>query len=143
VPYKGQQIILANDCAKETDDIELATALQNVEAMHVTDRCPETPGPSLPPKIEKSKTPEEPQTSSGESQTSEEPDEVTEEIAYNNMLLKELQVLAKDRQIKVSGLNKAELIEALEAYDKEETQEAEGAAVEGTGGGRRDAKPAE
>jgi len=124
VPYKGQQVIIANDKAIETDDMELVAVLQNIEAMHVTDRCPGTPGPSLPP-IVKTETPEEPQASSGESQTSEEPDEVTEEIAYNDMLLKELQVLAKDRQIKVSGLNKARLIKALEKYDKEEVPEEE------------------
>lgn len=120
VQYKGQQIVIANDQAIETDDMELAAVLQGTDAMHVTDRSPGTLGPSLPPvaKTEDKQTSEEPQVS-------EKPN-VSAEIQYEDMTVKELQALAKDpiRAIKVSGLNKVGLIKALEKYDKEEVPEA-------------------
>lgn len=106
-PYKDQHIPIANDCAIETDDEELAVFFKKQEALTVTDRGSEL-APSLPV---------------DEPETSKEVTEETEEIAYNDMLLKELQVLAKDREIKTSGLNKAELIQALEDYDKAPVEE--------------------
>ncbi len=117
VQYKGQQIIIANDRAIETDDIELAAVLQNMNAMHVTDRCPETPGPSLPPvvKIKDEQAPEE-------FQAPEVPD-ASAEIQYKDMKMLELQALGKDRQLKVSGLKKAALIQALNKYDVQEVPE--------------------
>ena len=118
VPYRNQQIIIANDKAIETDDMALVAVLQNMEAMHVTDRSPGTPGPSLPPP--KVVPDEEPQAD----ETPETP-ETPEEIAYGDMLMRELVALAKDRTppIKVSGLKKAELIKALEDYDKAEIEQ--------------------
>ena len=116
VPYKGQQVIIANDKAIETDDMELVAILQNVEAMYVTDRCPGTPGPSLPPIV---KT-EDKQTS--EAPKAEAP-KASDEIEYKEMTYKELQILGKDRQMKTVGVSKEKLIEGLENYDKEETSE--------------------
>jgi len=108
-PYKDRQIFIANDSAIETDDAKEAVFFKEQEAVHVTDRGSEVT--SLTPSVE-------------EPETSEEVTEETEEIAYSDMLLKELQVLAKDREIKTSGLNKAELIQALEEYDKAPVEEA-------------------
>lgn len=115
--YKGQQIIIANDQVIETDDMELVAVLQNYNAIHVTDRCPETPGSSLPPVV-----PIEDEQTSKEPEAPEMP-EASAEILYNDMTVKELQALGKDRQMKVSGLNKRKLIKALEKYDKEEVLE--------------------
>ena len=122
VQYKDQQVIIANDKVIETDDMELVAILQNYKAIHVTDRCPETPGPSLPPV---SLIEDEPEVVDELVQTAEEIEAagIAEEIAYSDMKLPELQALGKDRQIKVSGLKKAELIKALEVYDKQEVSE--------------------
>lgn len=116
-PYKDKQIYIANDKAIETDDVEMVAVLQNFPQMEVTDHCPETPGPSLPsPKVvpdEVEQTPDE---------VLAEVVESSDEIAYGDMSLKELQELGKDRQLKVSGLKKAELIVVLEDYDKAEVE---------------------
>ena len=93
-PYKGQSIPISNDSAIETDDEELAVFFKEQETVTVTDR-----GSELAP-----------------SSSVEEPDE-SEEPAYSNMKVPDLRILAEDRQIKTAGLKKAELIEALEAYD--------------------------
>jgi len=106
IPYKDQQVFIANDQAIETDDEELVAVLRKHENLYVTDRSPELAS-SLPA--------EEPEKL-------EEP-EASEEISYEGMTVKELQILAKDRQIKTSGLNKAELIEALQDYDKAPVEE--------------------
>lgn len=118
VQHKGQQIIIANDKAIETDNMDLVATLQNYSAMHVTDRCPETPGPSLPPVVLI-----EDEQQQDEQQDKQQDEQQVEEIAYSDMKVGELQELGKDRQIKVSGLKKADLIEALENYDKEEAEE--------------------
>lgn len=104
-PYKGQSICIANDCAIETDDEEEAAFFKEQEALTVTDRGSELTS-SLP--VDE---PEEPKAS--------------DEISYFDMKLKELQILAKDREppIKTSGLNKAELIQALEDYDRAPVEE--------------------
>jgi len=96
-PYKDKHIFIANDCAIETDDEEEVGALSGQESVHVTDRGSELVPPSSP--IKKPEAPEE--------------------IAYEDMKVKELQMLAKDREMDVSGLKKAELIAALQAYDAE------------------------
>jgi hypothetical protein len=102
IPYKGQQIFIANDQAIETDDEELVTVLRAQENLHVTDRGSELA-----------------------STLSEKPEstEESEEMAYADLHVKDLLVLAKDRQLKTTGLNKAKLIEALEEYDKQEVLE--------------------
>lgn len=120
IQYKKQQIIIANDKVIETDDMGLVAVLQNYKAIHITDRNPETPGPSLPPVV---LIDDEPRTVDGVVQPEElEAPVAAEEIAYSEMKMKELQALGKDRQLKVSGLSKTELIEALENYDKEEAE---------------------
>ena len=94
--YKAESICIANDNTIETDDEEKAIFFKEQKAVHVTDRGPELTLPSI-----------------------EEPEESEEsgEIAYSSMKVKDLQILAKDRQVKTSGLNKAELVQALEDYD--------------------------
>lgn len=119
VQYKNLQVIIANDKVIETDDIELVAVLQNYTAIHVTDRRPETPGPCLPPVV---LIKDEPEVVDETVQTAEELEATgtVEEIAYSDMKMPELQALGKDRQLKVSGLKKAELIKALEEYDVQE-----------------------
>ena len=102
-PYKGQPIPISNDSAIETDDEKLAIFFKEQQAIHVTDRGSELAPPSS---VEEPEKPEE-----------------SDEIAYNDMLLKELQVIAKDREIKTSGLSKAKLIEARKAYDAAPVEE--------------------
>ena len=135
IPYKGQQICLSNDQCKETDDAEMAAALGKADLIHVTDRGIEAAAPVPPDKrkekkrkvtiddakaVHDEKFPDEDtqqQTTQGTQQPASSED--TDEIAYADMTVKELQVLAKDRQLKTSGVRKAELIKALEAYDAE------------------------
>ena len=100
IPYKGQQLCLSNDQSIETDDEEEAAAFEAYEAIHVTDRGSELAPPLVEESVEESK-----------------------EVSYEGMTVKELQVIAKDREIKTSGLNKADLIEALGEYDAEEVLE--------------------
>ena len=106
-PYKDMQIFIANDCVRETDDVEMAMALKKEKQVTVTDRGSEVT--SLSPSVE------EPETS--------EVSEESQEISYGEMKVKDLQILAKDREIKTSGLNKAELIQALEDYDAAPAEE--------------------
>ena len=105
IPYKDQQVCIANDQAIETDDEELVAVLRKHENLHITDRSSELAS-SLPV--------DEP----GESGKPEE----SGEVAYKDMLVPDLRVIAKDREIKTSGLNKAELIQALEDYDTADEQ---------------------
>lgn len=136
VPYKGQQICLSNDACIETDDADLAAALEKAGQVYVTD-CGGVIAVPEASKDEKRKvtvddaeavhdekfTPEPEEDKPQETGGTQPPPESTkdkDEIAYADMTVKELQVLAKDRQIKTSGVKKAELIQALEAYDKEE-----------------------
>ena len=129
VQHKGQQIIIAHDKAIETDDIDLVAALQNYKAMYVTDRSPGTPGPSLPPVVpiedgednQNGNNQGENNNDQGENQ--QQGEDQQQEIAYAAMKVPELQALAKDRQMKVSGLLKPELIKALEDYDAQEVPE--------------------
>lgn len=102
-PYKGRPICIANDGAIETDDEKEAAFFKEQEALTVTDRGSEL-APSLP---------------------ADEPEalEESQEIAYEEMTVKELQVLAKDREIKTSGLSKEKLIQALKNYDEAPVEE--------------------
>jgi len=140
-PYKGKQICLSNDAAIETDDVEEAAAFGSHKNVHVHDRGVEfaAPVPLAPPEKEKEKErqvtvddveavynekfPPDEDEQKQETGGTEPPAPVSkadkDEIAYAEMSVKELLVLAKDRQIKTSGLKKDELIQALEAYDKE------------------------
>jgi len=126
VQHKGQQIIIAHDKAIETDDIDLVAALQNYKAMYVTDRSPGTPGPSLPPVVpieDEDDQGEDDQGEDDQGENQQQGEDQQQEIAYAAMKVPELQALAKDRQMKVSGLLKPELIKALEDYDAQEVPE--------------------
>ena len=101
-PYKNRSICIANDNTIETDDEEMAIFFKGQKAIHVTDRGSELASSSI----------EEPEQSEG-----------SEEIAYSDMKVKDLQILAKDREINTAGLKKAELIEALKAYDAAPVEE--------------------
>ena len=139
IAYKGQQICLSNDQCIETDDADMAQVLGEAEQIHVTDRGIESAAP-IPPEKPEPKKEEKPKerevtvddveavhdekfpddTESQETEEGQLPvssSEGVDEIAYADMTIKELIVLAKDRQIKTSGVKKAGLIEALEAYD--------------------------
>jgi hypothetical protein len=133
VAYKGQQICLSNDACIETDDVDLAETLKSAGQVYMTD-CGEEYATPKPPEDSKQKVtvddaeavhaekfPED--GNQQETQKAEPPPEAkadTDEIDYSNMSVRELQVLAKDRQLKTSGLRKNELVEALIAYDAEE-----------------------
>jgi len=110
IPYKDQQVFIANDRAIETDDEELVAVLRKHENLHVTDRGSELASSLLV--VDKPEKSEE----SGE-------------IAYKDMLMSDLQVIAKSREVKTSGLNKVELIQALEDYDTADEQVPEEVAV--------------
>lgn len=137
IPYKGQQICMGRDQAIETDDEKMVVALGKADEIHVTDRGVEAAVPVIPEepngKKEREVTVDNaeavhdenfPDEDDRQQPTQEDqqpaPDgDAEDEIPYANMTVKELQVLAKDREIKTSGLNKAELIQALEDYDAE------------------------
>ena len=140
VPYKGKSICLSNDQVVETDDAAEAAALGAEKQITVTDRGEEFAAPVPPekPKTKKSDKKDErkvtvddaeavhaekfPDADEQEKPKQSPPPEAkadTDEIAYADMTVKELVVLAKDRQIKTSGVKKAKLLEALIAYDAE------------------------
>lgn len=137
--YKGKSICLSNDQAIETDDVDEAAALGSHKDVHVIDCGVEFAAPTTPEKpaekkernvtvddaeavhAEKFPDEDEQQQETSETQPPASDSESTDdkdEIAYADMTYKEIQVLAKDRQIKTSGLKKAELILALEIYDE-------------------------
>ena len=105
LPYKDQQILVVHDGFIDTDDVEMAVALGEQEKIFVTDNGAEFAPVDSP--VEKSEAPE--------SEVVEAPDD----ISYNDMTIPELKVLAKDRELDVKGLLKAEIIEALQTYDAE------------------------
>jgi len=147
-PYKGKSICLSNDQAIETDDVDEAAALGSYENIFVKDLGVECATPVIDEKPEKTaekkerkvtvdnaeavheeKHPDEDETQEQKTvDTQTQPPADKNEIAYEDMTVKELQVLfndrqkslAKDKQVKTSGLKKADLILCLEAYDKEE-----------------------
>lgn len=110
LPFKGQNIFIANEEVKETDDEEMARALAEYDFITMTDRGTE----------EKVHPVEEP-----EDDISLEP--VAEEIDYADMTLPELRELAKARpEMNTKGLRKkADFINAHKAYDSEHVDEPE------------------
>lgn len=132
VPYKGQQITFIHDQAIETDDEILAGALAAQDRAHLTDRGldavalvpPEVPDEKKERKVTVDKEPVPKEDAEDiqkkESETDAASEEIDDGIAYEEMTVKELQVLAKDRQLSTSGLLKDELIQALKDYDSEE-----------------------
>lgn len=129
VPYQNTQIYIARDGAMETDNENIAATMKGQKDMTVTDHGVQSnPAPSEEPKqkgkdkkrqitVDKEPVPKEDPV---EKVTPEVVSEEAEEIAYEEMTVKELQVLAKDRQLTTSGLLKAELIQALKDYDAED-----------------------
>jgi len=129
VPYQNTQIYIARDGAMETDDENIAATMKGQKDMTVTDHGVQSnPAPPEEPKqkgkdkkrqitVDKEPVPKEDPV---EKVTPEVVSEEAEEIAYEEMTVKELQVLAKDRQLTTSGLLKAELIQALKDYDAED-----------------------
>lgn len=109
ISYKGQNICLSNDQVIETDDDKMVHFLNEDEkwkAIHVTDRGEELTANSPV---------EDFAVSEALSMTVD-----SDEISYADMTLPELKSLAQDRNMKIKGLKKGELIEALEEYDAEE-----------------------
>jgi len=133
VPYKDKQLYIANDGCVETDDAGEAAAFAKVESMYVTDSGVAVVAPEaskeerkvtvddveavhdekFPPETEENKS----QETGGTQPPAPESKADKDEIAYADMSYKEIQVLAKDRQIKSVGVKKAKLIKALKAYD--------------------------
>jgi len=101
VPYKAQTLCIEHDGVIETDDVGEAAALAAEELMHVTDRNEGSEPVSL------------------SAEQSEKPETPADEIAYDDMNVKELKAIAKDRQLDVKGQLKADLIKTLQAYDDE------------------------
>jgi len=134
VPYQNTQIIIARDGAIETDDEDIAATMKAQKDILVTDHGAQAT--STPPEEPKQKKKKKRQVTIGnveavhaekfpdEDEKEETPQEdesiEIDEIAYEEMTVVELKVLAKDRQIPTSGLLKAELIQALKDYDAEE-----------------------
>ena len=133
VPYQNTQIIIARDGAIETDDEDIAATMKEQKDITVTDHGAQAT--STPPKQKKKKKKKRQVTvddveavnaenfpDKDEKEETPQKDKSTEidEIAYEDMTVVELKVLAKDRQIPTSGLLKAELIQALKDYDAEE-----------------------
>lgn len=109
IPYNGQNICLSNDQVIETNDSKLVHFLNEDEQfkdIYVTDRGEELT----------TKSPVEDFVVSEASSMTVDPDE----ISYDDMEEAELRALCKDRQLKIKGLKKGGLIEALEEYDAEE-----------------------
>jgi len=128
VPYKGKQIVFLHDQAIETDDEDEAKTLAAQDRAHLTDRGLDAVA-LMPPEVKGRKVtvdkepvpkedPEDVQEKEPEPEAASE--DTGDEISYKEMTVKELQVLAKDRQLSTSGLLKAELIQALKDYDSEE-----------------------
>lgn len=132
VSYKGQQITFLHDQAIETDDEDEAGTLTAQDRAHLTDRGldavalvpPEVPDEKKERKVTVDKEPvprEDPEdVQKKEPEPEVVPEETGDEIAYEEMTVPELRVLAKDRQLSISGLLKAEIIETLQDYDSEE-----------------------
>jgi len=120
-PFEDQAICISNDQAIETDDEQIAEALKKHNAVHVTDRGVR--------ELTEQKTIEQKVNSKNDSPSDDtiiEDVDGTEnvyEIQYNDMTVSELKELAKDRDIKTSGLRKQDLIGALEAYDVSDVDE--------------------
>ena len=103
-PYKAEQICISNDCAIETDNAELAGFMRGQEQVFVTDR-----GSDVGENFDAQKVEPEAAVNPGVKDT--------DEISYDEMSYKELQALAKDRQLKHTGIKKALLIKSLQKYD--------------------------
>ena len=116
VPYKNKQINIIHDGVIETDDEELVTFLGKQENFYITDSGVELV-PMVAPVVDEPKVDE----------VAETPED---EISYDDMNVPELKVLAKDRQLDIKGLKKAEIIEALQDYDSEDVPEVVSASVE-------------
>jgi len=104
----GQQVCVVNDGIVETDDVMEAQALAGFEHMTMTDRGSELASPPSPGVQEK-------QPEGKQKNSVDEP----EDESYEDMNSDELQAIAKDREIETSGLDDAEIIKALVAYDDE------------------------
>lgn len=138
IPYKGQNLCFYRDQAIETDNEEMVAVLGKDKLMHVTDRGVEFAAPVIPEKRKKKERkvtvddaeavhdenfPDEDERQQPTQQTQENQQPVSSddinEIDYADMTVRELMVLAKDRQLKYSGVKKADLIQSLLDYDAE------------------------
>lgn len=108
IPYKGQQITLLRDGVLETDDASLALVLRAVSDMYVTDRGQEFTSRSA--------------SKAESTEAKQEAAQDSEGLSYEEMTLKELRALAKDRSIDSSKSKKAELIRALQLYDADDAE---------------------
>lgn len=134
ISHEGNAICLSHDQVIETDDAEEASVIGAEDLITVTDRGEQFATPPVPPEepakkrkvtvdnveaVHREKFPDADEPKKTVSKPPPEAKTDADEIAYSDMTVKELQVLAKDRTIKTSGLLKDELIKALIAYDAE------------------------
>lgn len=116
---RGSYIFMERESARETNDEELAKLFAAYPDVHVADRGgatvvaapPAPPEGPLPPA-------EEPEDNDDQSEDNdnqgEEPEgEQGEENDYSDLLVADLQEIAEERSIPITGLLKADLVEAL------------------------------
>lgn len=138
-PYKGANVTIHKESVIETDDEGLASAAERANyedginlgvsdrGVNVHENSPQEtdkqfnhddrkPTASLAEKADaladvneedKNKLPDVPEV-----------DDPVEEISYDDMTVVELKELAKDREVDVKGMNKAEIVKALSDFDK-------------------------
>lgn len=121
IPHEGKILTVLYDGVIETDDPTLALVADGMEKMHVSDRGEEFISPSA-----REEAPEVLESTSevfeSAPDASIEPEAAvadSEELSYEDLTVAELKALCKDREINSTKLRKAELIEALQAYDEE------------------------
>ncbi len=121
---KGSYVFMERDSARETNDEELAKLFASYPEVHVAERggdaLPAPPvsvppvGPS-PPGDEDEEPEDGDQIDSGEDGASQGEDENDQaaEVDYSSLLVADLLTIATERNIKTTGLLKADLVEAL------------------------------
>lgn len=118
----GSYIFMERDSVRETNDEAMAklfatypdvlVSRRNEDLVNAFPAPPEGP----PPPVE-----EDDENEQGENEQGEDPAAVVDESTetdYGSMLLVDLQEIAKDRNIAISGVKKADLVVLLEEYDE-------------------------
>lgn len=140
IQYEDRMICLYHDQVIETDDEEMAEALKAEERIHVTDRGVEmaTPVDLSAEEVEDKDRPvtadnaealydenypDNDEVEVESDQAESEHSESEDEIEYKDMTVPELKTLAKDRQLRTTGLKKTGLIQLLQDYDLEDHSE--------------------
>lgn len=133
----GSYIFLEHDAARPTNDEDMAKLFNTYPDVQVAERdgklvgLPEPvvfaapPEGPAPPKEPPDEGEDEDKGDQGEAKGALSEDEQVEEvkaIEYKTLLLGDLQEIAKEREIPTSGVLKADLIVALQEYDRTAVQ---------------------